>query len=247
MDLLYDMDKVCEELKIEKLPHFTTLNKFLKRIPKYWLTFLLKKMVYLFTSKLDISGDATGFKLDKASFSYTQKIGRRTKIKETIKLISALECNTMLIANAIVVDGRRHESPHFIPLMENIENVSSCSWDKGIDAEKNQEFLAENKITSFVDVRENPKRGHYRKKVYRNKFKEEWKRIHKIMRNKVESYHFVVKGYGEYISGRSFEMQEKKLLVRVFSYNIKIIGERFGEEFCLVVFGFVIVEDGKEI
>lgn len=63
-DLLEDYSSIAEVLGLKRIPHFTTPQKFLSRIPIRWFHMIMKRMVQLLTSSLRLSIDATGFKIN---------------------------------------------------------------------------------------------------------------------------------------------------------------------------------------
>ena len=78
-------------------------------------------------------------------------------------------------------------SPYFEEVPIFLDDV--CS-DKGFDSEKNQQYVQkERNACSFVDVRGIPKRGRYRKQVYRRKQRDpdQWQQRYRQMRNCIES------------------------------------------------------------
>jgi hypothetical protein len=135
------------------------LNKFLKRFPPRWFKFLLRRLVELLGSRHRVTVDGTGIKLTTASYSYIKRIGKKIKKRDCFKVILAIDSDDGTILAFRGVHGNRHESPFFIPLLEDIPGklVDVCG-DKGFDSKKNQRYVQiDRKAHSFIDVRKEPK------------------------------------------------------------------------------------------
>ena len=79
------------------------------------------------------------------------------------------------------------------------------------------------KAHSYLDVKENPKRGRYRKQTYRKKqhYQESWKQKYCKMRNTIESTNARFKHrFGEYIPGKNIHNRRRYLAIRVFALNL---------------------------
>ena len=224
-DLLEEFSELREALKLDKVPHYTTLNKFLKRFPPRWFKFLLKRLVELMGSKHRVTVDGTGIKLTTASYSYIKRIGKKIKKRDCFKVILAIDSDDGTILAFRGVHGNRHESPFFIPLLEDIPGklIDVCA-DKGLDSKKNHKYIQKDrKAHSFLDVRKEPKRGRYRKSVYRRKKKypKRWKKAYRRRRNRIESKNYSFKHrFGDYIPGKNIHFRRKYLGIRIFALNL---------------------------
>lgn len=112
---------------------------------------------------------------------------------------------------------------------------------KGYDSERNQELVHDMGVESFIDVRNHPRRGCYRKKNYRlkNENPDFWKEnFHQ--RNIAETGNSVVKRlFGEYVPGKGIRTQKKYLMVKFLAYNFYVLWCRNNTKiFLLLIKGF---------
>lgn len=224
--ILEDSDKVCQCIGLKKIPHFTTPPKFLARIPPRWLSLVILKMAQLLLSSVHACVDALSLRQFNVSYSYIKRIGRTIRKRDLLKGIFTSDQRTGIIVSCIRIKGNRHESPHFTSLLQKVPlEILSAGADKGFDSEKNQAYLNEHGINSYLDIRDKPKRGRFRKRVYRrkNKFPKRWKKAYKKRRDRSESVNASFKrDFGDYISGTTHWMRKRILFSRVLIYNIKM-------------------------
>ena len=243
-DFLDEFDNLQEALGLTQVPHYTTPQKCLQRFPTRWYKMLLKQLICLVKSRANAVIDGTGVMQTRASFSYIKRIGRKIKKRDYFKVIIVIDPDDGFILSHKGVHGNRHESPHFIPLVDNIPvPLDDICSDKGFDSEKNQRYvIKERKARSFVDIRGKPKRGRYRKQVYRRKQKDpdQWKSRYRQMRNCIESKNSSMKHrFGDYIPGKNIHNRRRYLAIRVFAANL-ITLHKSGK----IIFLFcIIIED----
>lgn len=170
-------------MRLERIPHFTTPNKFLKRVSPSWFFILLRRLTALFNSKCHVVLGATGIRQSSASYSYIKRIGRNLRKQDFFKMILAVDLEDGFILSCRGAHGNKHESPYFVPLLQDIRaKLIDVCGDKAFDSEKNHSYVSkERNAKSYIDVHAIPKRGRYRKSVYRRKVKflQRWKRTYK--------------------------------------------------------------------
>jgi hypothetical protein len=224
-DFLDEFDRLQEILELTDVPHFTTLQKCLQRFPPRWYKMLLKQLTCLVKSRASAVIDGTGLMQTQASFSYIKRIGRKIKRRDFFKIIIVMNPDDGFILSYKGVQGNRHESPWFIPLLDDITiPLDDVCSDKGFDSEKNQRYvMMKRKARSFIDVRDVPKHGRYRKQVYRRKQQDsdQWKTRYKQMRNSIESKNASVKHrFGDFIPGKNIHNRRRYLAIRIFVANL---------------------------
>ena len=188
--------------------------------------------------------DGTGLLQTKASFSYIKRIGREINRRDFFKIILVIDPDDGLILAHKGVYDNCHESPWFIPLLDDIQlPLDDICSDKGFDSEKNQQYVVvERKANSYVDIRDKPKRGRYRKQTYRKKQQDlnQWNSRHKQMRNCIESKNSCVKHrFGDSITGKNISNRRRYLAIRIFAANLITIGKSRNPLFLI----YFIVED----
>ena len=243
-DFFDEFNQIQETLGLTKVPHYTTAQKCLQRFPPRWYKLLLKHLICLVKSRANAVIDGTGIMQTKTSFSYINRTGRQIKRRDFFKIIIVIDPDDGLILSHKGVHGNCHESPWFIPLLEDItiplDNV--CS-DKGFDSEKNQRYvIVQRKANSYIDVKGTPKRGRYRKQTYRKKKQDptQWNIRYKQMRNCIESKNSNVKHrFGDFIPGKNIYNRQRYLAIRILAANLITIGKSRNLLFLI----YCIIED----
>jgi hypothetical protein len=243
-DFFDEFNQLQEALGLTQVPHFTTPQKCLQRFPPRWYKMLLKKLICQIKSRANAVIDGTGLMQTKASFSYMKRIGREVKRRDFFKIILVIDPDDGLILSHKGLHGNCHESPWFIPLFNDIPlPLDDVCSDKGFDSEKNQRYVVvERKANSYVDIRDKPKRGRYRKQTYRKKRQDlnHWNSRYKQMRNCIESKNSAVKHrFGDFIPGKNIHTRRRYLAIRIFTANLITLG-KIKKSFFLL---YLITED----
>ena len=244
-DFLDEFDNLQEALGLTQVPHYTTPQKCLQRFPPRWYKMLLKHLICLVKSRANAVIDGTGLLQTKTSFSYIKRIGREIKRRDFFKIILVIDPDDGFILSHKGVHGNCHESPWFIPVLDEIPlPLDEICSDKGFDSEKNQRYaIMERKAHSYVDIRDKPKRGRYRKQTYRKKQhdRDQWKSRYKKMRNCIESKNFSVKHrFGDYIPGKNIHNRRRYLAIRILAANLITLGKIKKSSFFLF---YLVTED----
>lgn len=241
-DFFDEFNQLQDALGLTKVPHFTTPQKCLQRFPPRWYKRLLKHLICLVKSRANAVIDGTGLLQTKTSFSYIKRIGREIKRRDFFKIILVIDPDDGLILSHKGVHGNCHESPWFIPVLDEIPlPLDEICSDKGFDSEKNQRYvIMERKAHSYVDIRDKPKRGRYRKQTYRKKHhdRDQWNSRYKKMRNCIESKNSAIKHrFGDFIPGKNINNRRRYLAIRIFAANIITLGKIKKSSF-FVLFGY---------
>jgi hypothetical protein len=104
-------------LGLETIPHFTTLQKFLQRVPSTWFDTLLHRTVLLFEEGNEsgtwIAIDGTGHSSQYASVYYTKRSAPQTERQQRKRYTRnqiAVETESQVIIAHRVARGPRHEA-----------------------------------------------------------------------------------------------------------------------------------------
>jgi hypothetical protein len=118
------MPEIYLILGLKDVPHYTTLQKFFKRIKSEVMDEIMDLTVDLFDIKNPwVVLDGTGHSCDQASLYYTDKIKKQSKKwrKSYTKNQIAIDIENQVILAHRVVKGPRHDSKDAIPLIRKIK------------------------------------------------------------------------------------------------------------------------------
>lgn len=189
-DLLELSDKIKKYLKIKRVPHFTTIQKFFKKLPSA----KLKEINELILSQHKINGDlialdGTGFTNDNADKYYAQI--RKKERKSYVKNHIAIDVKTRLILHYAAQKGPKYDTQFAIKSIRQIKkyNPHYILADKAYDTEPIRKCINE-EIKAFdqIPLKKRAKKGHYRLKsptIFRPKIY--------LKRNNIESVISVIK------------------------------------------------------
>jgi len=219
------MSSIKEKLDLDKIPHYTTLQKFVSRIPSSLFNIILSKVLKLFYSHGEIAFitaiDATGFTSSYASHYYSKRTGklRRSFLKTSI----AVDTIKKVILGWKISQKTDHDVKHAKTLIRqsNKSRKSQCYvMDKGYDSEEIHTLIREEiKADSIVPLRERKRKrinGKYRKQL-----NVEFDNIRYNRRNIIETIISVVKRkFGETLRARKVRNQVKEVKAKLIVYNI---------------------------
>jgi len=206
------MDRIMKRLHLRSIPHYTTLQKFMKRIGND----VLKQLIAAIAGNPVIVGiDATGFSSSYASKHYEGCI-RAGKRRDFTKLSIAVDLDSQLIVAMKSRKSPGHDNRDFLPLLRRVKRYSVVCGDKAYDAEKNYEYIYAMKAKPAIPAREGLRRGTYRKKAQRSFDLREYHQ-----RSKVETVFSVLKRcFGDSLRSRSQWMMNKELSLKCLTYNL---------------------------
>lgn len=218
IELLEHMDSLQTYLKLKKVPHFTTLNKFFLRMR----TFILSLMLELSAGRCSGKGaiDSTGFDRRHASKHYV----KRAKMKlKAVKSTLLVDTGNQKILGMHATTTRKHDSKIIGPLAKKTKKrhkVRSLSGDCGYDSKEVRKELRELGIRPLIKHREfTSLQRAWNARMNKKEYNQRWL---------VETANSVIKRkYSDCLSSRSWWNQFKELKLLALIYNIDVELRKF--------------------
>ncbi len=225
--------EVCTEnnmqrmLCIKRIPHFTTIQKFVQRMKKE----LFEKLVRACTKLLNLKDivaaiDGTGFSNTNPSHYYQKRIDGK-EVKNYTKTVFLSDVRTKLILDVETQSDRTHETTHFKPMVKQLAScLKTMLADKGYDSMSNRKFCWKNNIDVHIPFRQYSKTRNEinhesKKQMYEKMFN---KTIYN-QRALAETVNSAIKQtLGGFVRARSASNQQKTVTIKALAYNIEHIG-----------------------
>lgn len=215
-------------LCIKRIPHFTTLQKFMHKMDKG----LFEKMVracrrLLSLKEIEASIDGTGFSNTNPSHYYAKRIDG-VEPRNFTKTVFLTDNRSKLILNMRTHSDNSNETLDFVPLLKEMTRVlRSVLADKQYDSMKNRMFCRENGIDVHIPFRAYPQSraqefgARSRRVLFERAFDEAAYR----RRSLIESVNSAIKRtLGGYVRSRRADSQQKEVTLKAVAYNLEVIG-----------------------
>jgi transposase len=214
-------------LCIKRIPHFTTLQKFMQRIDKALLRKLVRACHRIFKMiNLECSIDSTGFSLTNPSQHYMRIAG--VKARNFVKTSMNIDNLKKIILDIETHTNNSHDTNDFIDLLRHLRGVKIVLADKAYDSTKNFLYVTKSlNAECHIPLRDFPQfRKGYGHKVHlvgaRKKraalFNEQ--KYHK--RSIIESVNSALKRtLGGSVCSRRADNQQKQVMMRALVYNLE--------------------------
>jgi transposase len=226
--------KICDEnqvqhmLCLKRIPHYTTLQKFVARTPKQLFEQLVKACRKLLNLKnVESSIDSTGFSNTNPSHHYCKRIHK--EVKNYTKTTFLTDNKTKLILNVKTVSDRTHDSTFFKPMIKEIKkSLKLVLADKGYDSQENRKYCLKNNIEVHIPFRHWSKTRKQEFNIPSKRMLSE-KKFDQTKYNKrstIESINSAIKRtLGSYVLARNASEQQKQVTIKALTYNIEQIGK----------------------
>lgn len=225
---------------VSQAPHFNSVSNYLRDES---LTPILKEMIRqsslpLAAIETDFAVDATGFATSRYERWYMKRYGKQTDRREWVKLHAICGVRTLIITSAEVSDWRKHDSPFFVPLLEDTAerfDVWDVSADKAYLSRQNVATAAQLGAEPLIPFKSNSVRPTGKtawSRMYHQfalEAPEFMARYHK--RSNVESAFSAMKRkYGDGLRSKDPVALTNETLAKVLCHNISIVA-RAAREF----------------
>jgi len=225
IESLYD-SKLPQYIRLKKIPHFITLQKFAQRLPAIILDKLVLLTRHLFKKQSKILGaDSTGMELDHASAHYCKRIDREKPVKGFVNFNMICDVDNKNILVTKIRKKRRHDCSDFLPMFNKVKNLNFDFFvaDKGYDSNKNHKAIYDSGVISQIKVRKEvkeriPLAGQRHRKQARKDFNQKVYGKRSITESVFSS---LKRKYGSQLRARKYKTQKVELLFKVLSYNIE--------------------------
>ena len=225
VELLYD-SKIPEYISLKKIPHFTTLQKFAKRLPAKLLNKLVFSTRKLFKKQGTILGaDSAGMELDHASSHYCKRIDRDKPVKGFVNLNMICDVKNKNILVTKIRKKKRNDFADFILMFNKIKHLKFEHFvaDKGYDSNKNHKAIYDSGAKSVIKVRD------FGTKIRQRTQQKERKRAKREHDEKIYGQRSITetvfsslkRKYGARMRARTYKTQKIELLFKILAYNIE--------------------------
>jgi len=225
-------------LGLNKLPHYTTLIKFAKKLPSNILEKLILAFKELIPKPKKVAIDATGISLDNASPHYCKRVGLPFKKRPFMKTTFIVDIDNYLILLMNQRKGHRHDAKEAKPMIKEFAKHYSPELfyaDRGYDDNKIFKMVFEDLdaypmiLQKSLDVPKHRRSGTYRKLTYDVFDYGEY-----LQRNKIETCNSMIKKrFGSNVKSKLSKTQKIEVALRVVAYNIdRLI--RIGNDLILI-------------
>jgi len=208
------------ELFMKEIPHFTTIQKFAKRISTNLLNTILFFSAKLRKVEFAVI-DSTGISRQYASEHYKKRIDRLKPIKQAIKLSVLSDCKTnQILSLRTRAKEKSHDTKDVSYLIKKAKvKPKLITMDKGYDSEKIHNLCRKKGIYSIIPARKGCRRGKYRKQM---KKCFDYGLYHH--RNNGESTFSALKiKYGDSVSSKLFATQKVQIYCKAINHNLDMI------------------------
>jgi len=198
---------------LNRIPHHTTLVKFVKKLKPRLLNLLLP-----YKKARIVAIDTTGFELEAKSYYYRnlRYSDVKQKTKRFMKLSIAVDTDKQLILTHRIRRDYKRCNKEFRAMLKELIKVEHVMADKQYDTKENRKYVI-NKLKAIPHIPLKRTTSRKRQVFATSLFNE--KIYHQ--RSKVEAVFSVIKRkYGSCLKSKSFAMQKIELICKLIAYNI---------------------------
>jgi len=225
-------NNVQHMLCIKRIPHFTTIQKFMQRMNKTLFEKLVRACRKLLQLK-DVTAaiDGTGFSNTNPSHHYVKRIGATKPVKNYTKTVFLADIRNNVILDVKTTSGHEHENKSFKPMVKQLAScLKTILADKGYDDMTNRQLCWKNGIDVHIPFRDYEwnRRGYGHKPHMSAPRRRALKQFNKTTYNQrvlIESINSAIKQtLGGFVRARTASNQQKTVTIKALAYNIEHIG-----------------------
>jgi len=225
-------------LGLHKLPHYTTLIKFVKKLPSNITHKLILAFKELIPSPKRVAIDATGISLDNASPHYCKRLSLSFKKRPSMKTTFIVDIENFIILLCKTRKKTRHDTIDAKPLVKKLAkhyHPEIFYADRGYDDNALFKLVFEVLgaypliLQRNLDVPKRKKSGVYRKLTCDVFDYGEY-----LQRNRIETCNSMIKKrFSSKVRSKLDKCQKVEIMLRVVAFNIdRLI--RMGKEIILI-------------
>jgi len=239
--------KIPEYLEMNRIPHFTTLQKFAKRQNIQNLEKMLLKCVGLHNNKITNTGfDATGFTLSHASKHYEKRLtqfGQKPiRKKDFLKANIFFDLDNLMILGIKMRKKARHDLIDMTSIWNKVKHLifTNVFADKAYDANWFHKMIFDSGKISKIHIRQEDIPIHRTTGEFRKRIKRHQKNSQKGIRSLCETINSMIKKiFGSVIRARNWLTQKIELMFKVIAFNLERIcriNKNFFALLCFLLF-----------
>ena len=221
-----DENQVQRMLCIKRIPHFTTLQKFVQRTPKQLFNKLVKACRKLLNLKdINAAIDGTGFSNTNPSFHYIKRIDSKNPVKNYTKTVFLADISSNIILDVRTTSGYESETKAFKPMVKQLVScLKTIVADKGYDSMSNRKLCWDNGIDVHIPFRKwsTSRKQDFCRPSKRMLAEQKFDKTTYNKRSNIESLNSAVKQtLGGFVRARSAGNQQKNVVIKALTYNIE--------------------------
>lgn len=229
------MTPLLRRLRLTKMPHFTTLQKFAIRLEPHVLDGLLATLASSVTSgRVDAVIDSTGMQPGIASYYYIRTMSLRRDsdgtelraVRRHIKLTLVIDARTLAILAMRATQGPDSDFQHLRPVVskaiEHGATIVTIIGDKGYDSEANRRFVVhELGAEAYIPLRKTHKKAENSQGFYRRRQLRVFDEALYHRRALVETVNSMLKRLSAVVRSRGERGQANELALRAVAHNAR--------------------------
>ena len=245
VEILRDCPELAQQIDLEKIPHYTTLQKASKRLLRLPVANQLLEATMKIqqentnkkenTNKIELAAmDSTGFQAGHTSSYFVKRRSRSPGLWQTTtytcfpKLAVTCDCHTHMVLSMKTSRGPSPDVNEFCDSLEPAAARYAIDYllaDAGYDSESNHCYARDIlQIETIIPAKHGRPTDKLPKGKYRRKMKYDFDSKRYGQRWQVETVFSMIKrNQGETLYARSVWAQNREMLLKVLTHNIAIL------------------------